>query len=89
MTDEDVINSLVFFQSTLLQEERLVSAGETVLATAFNPRSYKRSDDMQTIVNNFDRLSIHAPTRGATKAIARPSVVKMLSIHAPTRGATG
>ena len=21
---------------------------------------------MQTIVNNFDRLSIHAPTRGAT-----------------------
>ena len=32
------------FQSTLLQEERLVSAGETVLATDFNPRSYKRSD---------------------------------------------
>ena len=34
--------------------------------TDFNPRSYKRSDDMQpgNIIKNV--ISIHAPTRGAT-----------------------
>ena len=55
------------FQSTLLQEERHGGFFKKLLCFfPFNPRSYKRSDDMQTIVNNFDRLSIHAPTRGAT-----------------------
>ena len=34
-------------------------------------------------------LSIHAPTRGATKPFSFKSIYIILSIHAPTRGATG
>ena len=33
-------------------------------------------------------LSIHAPTRGATKTLCLLFTLKALSIHAPTRGAT-
>ena len=36
-----------------------------------------------------NRLSIHAPTRGATDSIVASTLVSLLSIHAPTRGATG
>ena len=35
-----------------------------------------------------NRLSIHAPTRGATDSIVASTLVSLLSIHAPTRGAT-
>ena len=34
------------------------------------------------------RISIHAPTRGATVHISGNFTVAMISIHAPTRGAT-
>ena len=34
----------IFFQSTLLQEERLVNFTHIGILNAFNPRSYKRSD---------------------------------------------
>ena len=34
------------------------------------------------------RISIHAPTRGATIFIKIFTLMKMISIHAPTRGAT-
>ena len=33
-------------------------------------------------------ISIHAPTRGATKAREIDFVTSFISIHAPTRGAT-
>ena len=36
----------------------------------------------------FDRVSTHAPTRGATCALARLPVRAEVSTHAPTRGAT-
>ena len=35
----------------------------------FNPRSYKRSDKLKGLVNRRSKISIHAPTRGATPAI--------------------
>ena len=54
----------------------------------FNPRSYKRSDDNGITFWKSASLSIHAPTRGATKFWSYIDVVKCLSIHAPTRGAT-
>ena len=34
------------------------------------------------------RVSIHAPTRGATEEVSSPSPTLIVSIHAPTRGAT-
>ena len=34
------------------------------------------------------RISIHAPTRGATKSAVSYQVSPLISIHAPTRGAT-
>ena len=34
-------------------------------------------------------ISIHAPTRGATKKIKKAIIWYIISIHAPTRGATG
>ena len=35
------------------------------------------------------KISIHAPTRGATQNLARRHSLIDISIHAPTRGATG
>ena len=34
------------------------------------------------------KISIHAPTRGATTTVADDLLRKVISIHAPTRGAT-
>ena len=34
------------------------------------------------------RISIHAPTRGATEVLAKLRELQDISIHAPTRGAT-
>ena len=55
----------------------------------FNPRSHTGSDldkaDKLVLVN----ISIHAPTRGATKQMFSPALPEGISIHAPTRGATG
>ena len=54
----------------------------------FNPRPRAGGDltdvDMQRIL----AVSIHAPARGATELILRPSVDDKVSIHAPARGAT-
>ena len=57
------------FQSTLLQEERPVTNKILQKKDDFNPRSYKRSDvDQIPDLSNL-RISIHAPTRGATPKI--------------------
>ena len=57
---------------------------------SFNPRSYKRSDDTDSCYGiNWNILSIHAPTRGATICTINFWIFLILSIHAPTRGATG
>ncbi len=37
---------------------------------------------------NTLKISIHAPTRGATLTEDAPEELKKISIHAPTRGAT-
>ena len=36
---------------------------------SFNPRSYKRSDEICVVKEENSQLSIHAPTRGATKIL--------------------
>ena len=55
---------------------------------AFNPRSYKRSDSVNLATHVCSCLSIHAPTRGATRQLTSSEKKFYLSIHAPTRGAT-
>ena len=41
-----------------------------------------------TVYNALKKVSIHAPTRGATFAIQNTNILYYVSIHAPTRGAT-
>ena len=55
----------------------------------FNPRTHEGCD-VQPPANKIDYsdISIHAPTRGATKHLTIVVFVSMISIHAPTRGAT-
>ena len=60
-------NCYKVFQSTLLQEERLLSRLSST-----------------TLI----KISIHAPTRGATLLLLRTAPLHGISIHAPTRGAT-
>ena len=61
-------NCYKVFQSTLLQEERLLSRLSST-----------------TLI----KISIHAPTRGATIIYPPFKTPFIISIHAPTRGATG
>ena len=43
-------NDVNFFQSTLLQEERPLNSGVYSNRITFNPRSYKRSDTVYTVM---------------------------------------
>ena len=57
--------------------------------THFNPRSHERSDAALTaLIILIVTISIHAPTRGATKQTIQETGCSSISIHAPTRGAT-
>ena len=51
-----------------------------------HPRGVRQLPDMQHPAAR--RISIHAPTRGATKRVERYQIHDNISIHAPTRGAT-
>ena len=76
------------FQSTLPREERpsLYLLGAHL--HNFNPRSHERSDSQQSELITMLRISIHAPTRGATFTCESLRYLVSISIHAPTRGAT-
>ena len=54
----------------------------------FNPRSHERSDQLAVVNCLALAISIHAPTRGATKPLIYKALRAIISIHAPTRGAT-
>ena len=54
----------------------------------FNPRSHERSDGAEKKAEELVRISIHAPTRGATTICFGLVLFIDISIHAPTRGAT-
>ena len=83
-----VLQELIQFQSTLLQEERLVRCTQCTQHGNFNPRSYKRSDGGASVAGQMAVISIHAPTRGATVLNEQGYALFFISIHAPTRGAT-
>ena len=54
----------------------------------FNPRSHERSDNHCILRIVYIKISIHAPTRGATVRSVDTFFINGISIHAPTRGAT-
>ena len=76
------------FQSTLPREERQGFHFMLFVLCNFNPRSHERSDNTAPIRLYIVRISIHAPTRGATPGRKGIGLMDMISIHAPTRGAT-
>jgi len=55
---------------------------------SFNSRAHAGRDGDNPMVTDSHRVSIHAPTRGATDAKGYPGPRIRVSIHAPTRGAT-
>ena len=55
------------FQSTLPRGERLLPSTISMMTLNFNPRSHEGSDTAhQSLLSFLGRISIHAPTRGAT-----------------------
>ena len=79
----------IAFQSTLPQGERLNVIFLPPKAHYFNPRSHKGSDVIDPArTPRAYKISIHAPTRGATTFSGNVAVPTGISIHAPTRGAT-
>ena len=55
---------------------------------SFNPRTHTGCDLKPERFRIEFKVSIHAPTRGATQRFVFLSVPYLVSIHAPTRGAT-
>ena len=56
--------------------------------TSFNPRTHAGCDSREQLLRNYWRVSIHAPTQGATLTDALAGYATTVSIHAPTQGAT-
>ena len=81
--------TLQLFQSTLPRGERPDPMGAITTGLTFQstlPRGERQS--WYRMCAGADRISIHAPTRGATQIIVIRCHVIVISIHAPTRGAT-
>ena len=76
------------FQSTLPRGERHHPDEPPKCHFHFNPRSHEGSDRGSLRVILALRISIHAPTRGATPEGYQDYRYPIISIHAPTRGAT-
>ena len=79
----------LLFQSTLPREERLFPLGFSLLMLLFQstlPREER--PPASEYRKYYDKISIHAPTRGATFRKLCISCSDFISIHAPTRGAT-
>ncbi len=57
--------------------------------SSFNPRTHTGCDRCTGLLRCNRRVSIHAPTRGATVTHHYVHISGCVSIHAPTRGATG
>ncbi len=81
-------NSL--FQSTLLQEERLmlIQFGK-IFKVNFNPRSYKRSDITLFLHFTLQRIFQSTLLQEERHSVTMYCLIlSVISIHAPTRGAT-
>ena len=76
------------FQSTLPRRERLSSADIETVHKHFNPRSREGSDRSEVKILTCQKISIHAPAKGATSMDDRLIRIETISIHAPAKGAT-
>ena len=63
------------FQSTLPREERLQALPLSDRLCHFNPRSHERSDTARQPGGYLCIISIHAPTRGATRLAVRVHIL--------------
>ena len=55
----------------------------------FNPRTHEGCDGGNPAAEPGEKgISIHAPTKGATKKVKKVKRLAHISIHAPTKGAT-
>ena len=50
-----------------------ISCRRSTISRSFDPRPHARGDNVRTRKESDDRVSIHAPTRGATSGCHRPS----------------
>ena len=83
-----VANDLIF-QSTLLQEERQDLIFRSAVEFLFQSTLLQgERRGIFTQKTDLNLISIHAPTRGATKMLKFLCHIIRISIHAPTRGAT-
>ena len=76
------------FQFTPLREGRLTYRNFLPRNRYFNSRPSARGDCRVACTPPADRISIHAPPRGATAHGQRGVFALLISIHAPPRGAT-
>ena len=77
------------FQSTHPRGVRLATPDIVLSDIGFNPRTHAGCDLHNSCHKGRDeRVSIHAPTRGATHPLRYSGHQPRVSIHAPTRGAT-
>ena len=77
------------FQSTLLQEERLNTLWSVDDHDGFQSTLLQEERPYNFYpFRCYIKISIHAPTRGATFSCKNPEWRHIISIHAPTRGAT-
>ena len=73
------------FQSTLPRRERHKKSIKADLRQNFNPRSREGSDTLLSVaVLNAD-ISIHAPAKGATKAVIKTTTAKKFQSTLPRR----
>ena len=77
------------FQFTPLREGRRPESAELLPPPCdFNSRPSARGDSLETLSISRDKISIHAPPRGATARCLQEDLLEFISIHAPPRGAT-
>ena len=77
------------FQSTPLREGRRHELYPPADPRSFNPRPCARGDGTrETALSGTEKVSIHAPARGATSTGSPCWNALRVSIHAPARGAT-
>ena len=76
------------FQSTHPHGVRRRTCFSVRKFACFNPRTHTGCDTIVMIDTHMTFVSIHAPTRGATRSVKYCGFCSYVSIHAPTRGAT-
>ena len=76
------------FQSTRPRGARREPIGGQWPFPCFNPRAREGRDGARGLQRTGQRVSIHAPARGATRYTGAWPVRRSVSIHAPARGAT-